>query len=70
MVTEEFSGRFQIDLLDLKATKDGEYRYLLNMIDHCTGYCLLRPLKDKTDPSVAKELFQIFADFDALKNST
>ncbi len=41
MVKEQFAGRFQVDLVDFQANKDGDYKYMLNLINHCTKYCLL-----------------------------
>ena len=52
----------QIDLLSLPPTTSGNV-CVLTMVDVCTRYVILRPLKDKTAVSVAKSLLEIFCNY-------
>jgi transposase InsO family protein len=49
-----------MDLIDLRSIADGDFKYLLNYIDHCTKYLVCIPLKSKTARVVAQALVQIF----------
>lgn len=60
ITTDGFNIRAQVDLIDLQSTPDGEYKWLLNLQDHATKFCHLRPLKSKHAASVAEVLFIIF----------
>ena len=46
----------------LNVTSEG-YVYLLVLVDVCTKYVVLRPLKNKQSDTVAKELIKIFGDY-------
>jgi transposase InsO family protein len=50
---------YQIDLAQFKQAQDGS-NYALVLIDVCSGFIMLRPLKKKTAQAVANELWQIF----------
>jgi hypothetical protein len=50
---------YQIDLAKFIKSIDG-YVYCLVLVDVCTGFIMLRPLKDKRAQTVAKELWSIF----------
>ena len=48
IISETFNSRGQIDLIDMQAAPDGEYKWILQYIDHLTKFCYLRPLKSKS----------------------
>ncbi|EIE90565.1 hypothetical protein RO3G_15276 [Rhizopus delemar RA 99-880] len=52
-----------IDLLGPLPVTANENVYVLVMIDVCTRYIILRPLKNKQSDTVAKELIKIFGDY-------
>lgn len=60
ITTNGFNVRAQVDLIDFQSNPDGEYKWLLNLQEHATKFCHLRPLKTKQAESVAKVLFIIF----------
>ena len=51
---------YQIDLAQFKKSVDCHV-YCLVLVDVCTGFVMLRPLKDKLARTVARELFNIFS---------
>ncbi|CEP09192.1 hypothetical protein, partial, partial [Parasitella parasitica] len=53
---------WSIDLAELPMSENG-YKHLLVMVDICTRFCLLRPLKDKRAATVVFELVKVFSDF-------
>jgi len=63
IISTEMSSRYQIDLLDMQAQSDGEYKFIL--VYHLTKYVLLRPLKYKRAEEVAYVLLDIFTTFGA-----
>lgn len=52
----------QIDIMKLPKSKHG-YVAILVIVDVCTGFILLRPIKDITAESIAPELWKLFNDF-------
>lgn len=65
ILTQEFNGRCQVDLIDFQSRPDGEYKFVLVYQDHLTKYVVLRALKTKTMESIVDQLFPIFIDFGA-----
>ena len=60
IIAYEFGQRGQMDLIDLQSIADGEFKYLLNYIDHCTKYLFCIPLTSKRADAVAQALVSIF----------
>lgn len=60
IIAYEFGQRGQMDLIDLQSIADGEFKYLLNYIDHCTKYLFSIPLTSKRADAVAQALVSIF----------
>jgi transposase InsO family protein len=50
---------YQIDLAQLKESAEG-YTYCLVLVDVCSGFIMLRPIKEKTAETIAWELWNIF----------
>ena len=50
----------QVDLIDFRASPDGDFLYLLNYQDHGIKLYENRPLKEKTASAVAYALLDIF----------
>lgn len=65
MVFEEFNSRAQVDLIDMQANNDRQYKFIMNYQDHLTKFLILRPLKTKTAAEVAYNLTDIFCTFGA-----
>ncbi|XP_060836383.1 KRAB-A domain-containing protein 2-like [Rhopalosiphum padi] len=61
------NSRCQIDLIDMQAQSDGEYKFILVYQDHLTKYVLLRPLKYKRAEEVAYVVTEICAMWPELK---
>jgi hypothetical protein len=49
-----------IDLMDMRATQDGEYSWIAQLKDPFSKYCWLYPLKNKSSAEVAAVLKQWF----------
>ena len=62
IVTEGFGVRGQVDLIDFQSMPDGEFKYLLNYIDHGIKKLTSVPLVSKRASSVAVALFGIFTE--------
>lgn len=54
------NSRCQIDLINMQAQPDGEYKFILGYQDYCTKSVLLRPLIQKHAEEVASVLLDIF----------
>ncbi|KAL4090899.1 hypothetical protein QTP88_025657 [Uroleucon formosanum] len=67
IVSKDFNGRGQIDLVDFQSLPDGKYKWILNYQDHHTKFISLLPLESKRAVEVASNLLTIFLTFDALK---
>ena len=69
IVSEYFNSRCQIDLVDYSSLPDNSnqppYRYVLNVQDHLTKFCHLRPCRTKSGQEVARHLYDIFSEFGA-----
>lgn len=52
----------QVDLIDMQSERDGDFRYILNYIDHFTKFVSLRALKSKRAEEVADVLMDIFCE--------
>ncbi|KAG1247247.1 hypothetical protein G6F68_014281 [Rhizopus microsporus] len=52
---------YAMDLAGPFGSSSNEYIYLLVVVDICTRFCILRPIKDKTAKSVATALIDIFS---------
>lgn len=61
IISNHYGERGQVDLIDMSSFKTTQHRYILNYQDHCTKYCVLRPLINKDVNSVVKELVDIFS---------
>ena len=48
ILSDTFNDRGQVDLIDMQAQPDGEYRWILNYQDHLTKFCHLRALRKKS----------------------
>ena len=65
IVTEGFGVRGQVDLIDFQSIMpDGEFKFLLNYIDHGIKKLTSVPLVAKRASSVAVALFGIFTETD------
>lgn len=61
LVFKEINQRdFQVDLIDMQTSQDGEYKFILNYQEHLTKFVCLRPLKTKTAAEVAYNLIDVF----------
>lgn len=47
ILSETFNSRGQVDLIDMQASPDGQYKWILNYMDHLTKFCYLRSLISK-----------------------
>jgi hypothetical protein len=48
--------RVQIDLMDMRASQDGEHKWIMQIKDHFSRYVWLYPLKNKSSDEVAGAL--------------
>ena len=55
----------KIDLIDMRARPDGEYRWIAHARDHFTRFSWTRPLKSKEAKYVASFLLELFMRFGA-----
>ncbi|XP_064080656.1 KRAB-A domain-containing protein 2-like [Macrobrachium nipponense] len=60
ILTKNFGSRSQVDLVDMQAMKQGNYKWIMVYQDHLTKFCVLRPLTSKRAAEVAYQLFDIF----------
>ena len=67
IISSGFNSRAQVDLIDIRRLKMGEWRYVLNYQDNLTKFCNLRALTDKKNYLVIRELMEIFNIFGAPK---
>jgi len=65
IISSEMNSRCQIDLIDMQAQPDGEYKFILVYQNHLTKFVLLRPLIQKRAEEVAYVLLDIFTTFGA-----
>ena len=62
IVTEGFGVRGQVDLIDFQSMPDGEFKFLLNYIDHGIKKLTSVPLVAKHASSMAFALLGIFTE--------
>ena len=62
IITEGFGVRGQVDLIDFQSTPDGQFKYLLNYIDHGVKKLNCVPLTSKRASTVAYALCRIFTE--------
>ena len=60
IITSGFNTRGQVDLIDFQSMPDGEFRFLLNYIDHGCKFLFSIPIVRKRASCIAVALFQIF----------
>ena len=60
IITQGFNVRGQVDLIDFQSMPDGEFRFLLNYIDHGMKFLFSVPIVRKRASCIALALFQIF----------
>ena len=60
IITPGFNVRGLVNLVDFQSMPDGEFRYLLNYIDHGIKYLFSIPIVRKRASCIAIALFQIF----------
>jgi len=65
IISKELNSRCQIDLIDMQAQPDGNYKFILVYQDHLTKFVNLRPLTHKRAEEVAYVLLDIFTTFGA-----
>jgi hypothetical protein len=53
IISSEINSRCQVDLIDMQAQPDGNYRFILVYQDHLTKYVLFKPLTHKRTEEVA-----------------
>lgn len=59
------NSRCQIDLIDMQAQPDGDYKFICVYQDHLTKFVILRPRRHKSAEAVANVLLDIFTLFGA-----
>jgi len=60
IISNELNSRCQIDLIDIQAQPEGNYKFILVYQDHLTKFVLLRPLTHKRAEEVELMYFLIF----------
>ncbi|XP_028044424.1 SCAN domain-containing protein 3-like [Rhopalosiphum maidis] len=59
------NSRCQVDLIDMQAQPDDDYKFIMVYQDHLTKFVILRPLTHKRAEEVAYVLIDIFTTFGA-----
>ena len=59
IVSNDFNGRAQVDLISFKSEKDGYFKFILTYQDHLTMLVNLRALKAKRTEEVAYKILDI-----------
>lgn len=65
ILSKEMNSRCQIDLIDMQAQADNDFKFIFVYQDHSTKFVQLRPLKSKRAEEVACVLLDIFCAFGA-----
>ncbi|KAI5717175.1 hypothetical protein M8J77_001334 [Diaphorina citri] len=65
LLSKEMNSRCQIDLIDMQAQADSDFKFIFVYQDHLTKFVQLRPLKSKRAEEVAHVLLDIFCAFGA-----
>ena len=60
IITRGFNVRGQVDLIDFQSMPDGNFRFLLNYIDHGIKFLFSVPIIAKRASCIALALFEIF----------
>ena len=60
ILTNEFSSRAQIDLIDMQSMAQNSFKWILVYQDHLTKFVILRALTSKRAAEVAHHLLDIF----------
>jgi len=63
IISNELNSKCQIDLIDMQAQPDGNYKFILVYQDHLKKFVLLRPLMHKRAEEVVYVLLDIFTTF-------
>jgi hypothetical protein len=63
IVAREPWDHIQVDLIGPLPTADSGAIYILNIVDVCTGYSVLRSIENKEMETVARVLWKVFADY-------
>ena len=56
ILSMEALSRMQVDFIDLQAAPDGEFKFILQLQDHMTMFCLLAATTNKTAVTTANQL--------------
>ena len=66
IVSSMFNSRCQVDCIDMQSQVDNltgdNFKYIMVYQCHMTKFCTLEPLEDKSAPTIASKLIQIFKD--------
>ncbi|XP_060842993.1 KRAB-A domain-containing protein 2-like [Rhopalosiphum padi] len=65
ILSSELNSRCQVDLIEMQAQPDGDYKFIMVYQDHLTKFVILRPLTHKRAEEVAYVLIDIFTTFGA-----
>jgi hypothetical protein len=65
IIHTEINSRCQVDLIDMQANSDNDYKFIMVYQDHLTKFFILRPLKFKRVEKVTYCLLDIFTLFGA-----
>ena len=65
ILTNEFSSRGQVDLIDMQSLPQGQFKWIMVYQDHLTKFCILNALTSKRAAEVAHRLLDIFLLFGA-----
>jgi RNase H-like domain found in reverse transcriptase/Integrase core domain/Integrase zinc binding domain len=60
---ENIFDHIQIDLIGPHTESNNGYNFILNAVDVLSGYCILRPLKTKSEDEVAQTLLSIICEY-------
>ena len=69
VLTNEFSSRAQIDLIDILSIAQNSFKWILVYQDHLTKFLILRALTSKRAAEVAHHLLDIFLLIGAPRDS-
>lgn len=60
IISERCNDRIQIDLMDFRSNKDGDYSWIIQIKDHFSQYVWLHPPKEKKSEGVASVMANWF----------
>ena len=63
ILTQDFSCRGQVDLIDMQSLSYNGYRWIMVYQDHLTKFCVLRAIKSKRPIEVTRQLMDIIFSF-------